>query len=255
MQLVTLTTAIAQVQKLANVENATAFISTADITTLLNEAWTRVYREICRSAQDYYLTSQQWTLIPGQDTYYTTAGAGPAGTNILNTDIWDVRGFNQQFSGGEFPIWRNCYSFEYEERNSRPVATGTSWPNPTYQYSFRGAGPTLQRITLIPIPSTADIVRLDYYPNAQVLVSGSDTWDGQNGWDHLAIAIAARWCAIKDENYELIPHLDADIQQWTAQIKGEVTSRNMGEAPRVRRRRYRLRGRYNPWGYGNDWWM
>lgn len=254
MLLVTLATARDQLIKLANIQGATSgsnpFFSTSDLNYLLNEAWTRVYRELCRAAQDYFLTSFQFTTVPTQSTYFTTANSG-----TLPTDIWEVRGLNQLFSGGPFPIWRNCYQFEYEERNSRPVATGTSWPNPTYQYSFRGAGPMLPRLELIPTPSTTDTLRLDYFPNAQQLSSDSDTWDGHNGWEHLAIAIAARWAAIKDENFDLIPHLDADIATWTAQIKGESSSRNNGEAPRVRRNRYRMRGRYNPWGYGNDWWM
>ena len=254
MQLVTLSSARSQVRKLANIENATAFIPDADITYLLNEAWTRVYRELCRSAQDYYLTSQTFTTVPGQDTYYTTAGAGgnPAGTNVLNTDIWTVKGLDHFFQG---QIWRNCYTFEFEQRNSRQAGIAPTWPNPEYQYTFRGAGPTLARITLIPIPSIVDTLRLWYYPNAQQLSSDGDQWDGQNGWDHLAIAIAARWCAIKDENYDLIPNLDADIATWTAQIKGESASRNSEEAPKMRRTRYRFRNRYNPWGYGTDWWQ
>lgn len=253
MMLESLGNARAEVRKLANIQNATAFITDADVNTLLNTAWTRVYRELCRSAQNYYITSVQFTTVPLQDTYYTTANSLAPGP--LPTDIWTIKGLNLLFQGGSPPIWRDCYTFEYEQRNSRQPSGGTAWPNTAYQYAFYGAGPTLPRLVLIPVPTVVDTLRLDYYPNAQVLVADGDQWDGQNGWDHLAIAIAARWCAIKDENYDLIPHLDADIVSWTQQLKGEAASRNSEEAPKMRRTRYRSRGRYNPWGYGSNWWQ
>lgn len=240
------------VQKLADVENATTFMPLADITELVNQAWTRVYGTLCLSGETYFLTQASFTTSSGQPTYYTTAGSGPSGTNVLPLDLWNVKGVDVMTSGG---YWRNAHRFEFERRNDYQVSNGGTWTWPARPlYDYQGMG-DIASLTFIPTPSdSASTVRLWYFPACVRLVNPTDTIDGGNGWERWAIAIAARWVAMKDENYELVQALDQEIAKWEADSKAEIASRNVEEAPQMRRVRYKRNRTGWPYGPGDGGW-
>lgn len=238
------------IQKLAGIENATTFIATADITEYFNQAWTRVYGILCNSGEQYYLESSTFTTVGGQASYYTTSGSGPSGTNVLPLDLWNLRGVDvTQVTG--FPA--NAHRYEFERRNDYPTAGGYTWQWPArvfydYQQSGDNAG-----ITFRPVPDNAYTVTVWYFPAAVRLVNSTDTVDGGNGWERWAIAIAARWCAVKDENYALVQALDQEIASWEEAVKSEAASRNVEEAPKMRRSRYGRRGGRGGWPFSGGW--
>lgn len=226
----------ADARKLVDLENATALIPDADVTELINQGWTRVYALLCRTGENYYLRQPvtTWTTTANQDTYYTVGyGGAPAGTAVLPADLWRIKGIDGQIQAGR---WLACQPYQFEQRNDYQ-ASDWSWPQQPL-YDYQGSG--LQgSIRLIPPPNSATPMRLWDYPAAVRLVADSDTLDGGNGWELMAVAWAAKRMALKDENFELVTHLDAELNKFEADIKIEAARRVAGVAPKMRRVRYK----------------
>lgn len=238
------------VRKLADVENATQFIPDADLNEYISQGWTRIYGLLCTNGENYYLSQATFTTVSGQDTYYTTGAVGkPAGTTVLPTDLWRVKGLDVQIqSNGR---WANAQRFQFEQRNDYQDSSW-SWPTcPLFDYEGSGLAATIR---FIPVPN-ASSVRLYYFPAAVRMSADSDVIDGGNGWELYAIRWAARECAKKDENYELIAQLNAEMAEMVAAIEKEAASRNAGIAPKVRRsprykRGWGTHGGGGSWGWG-----
>lgn len=243
---------ILDVRKLTGTESATTFIPDADITELLNQGWTRVYGVYAASGENYFLSESTFSTVAGQPTYATTAATGPAGTNVLPLDLWDVKGVDVLETNG---FYRAAHRLEFERRNDFQLAAGASWGWPSRKfYDYRQMG-NAAGLTLYPTPDIVTTVNLWYFPAAVRLVNSTDTWDGGNGWERWAIAIAARWVAIKDENYDLVQSLEREIASWEVAVKAEAQNRNTEEAPRMRRSRYvRRRGAGWPFPWGDGGW-
>lgn len=242
MLTVTLAQLQAEVQKRADVQNATQFVPLTDITEYINRAWARLYGVLCRTGENYYLNSAQWTTVANQQTYYTTSASGvPAGTAVLPTDMYLVRGVDAQVQSNR---WLNCERHNFERRNDYQQSDWY-WPIMTSLFDYRGSGAN-GSIFLQPPPAGQILMRVWYYPAPVALANGSDTLDTGNRWDSYVIDWAARLVAEKDENYELCARLDAQIAKLEDEIKAEAASRNSGQAPKIRRHRYR-RGGW-PWG-------
>lgn len=245
MLLVTLSSLIAEVQKRADIQNATTFIPTADITEYVNRGISRVHGLLAKSGEPYYRSSASWSTTSGQQQYYTTSAVGvPSGTNVLPTDIFLVEALDAQVQGTRF---LNCERFQFERRNDFQQP-GPWEPLTTFLYDFRGSGASAS-IFLQPPPTGAQAMLLWYFPVPPQLAANGDTWDSANRWDAYVIDWAARLCAEKDENYELCARLDASLAQLEAMIQHEAENRIKGAAPKVRRTRYNRRGGW-PWGVG-----
>lgn len=235
---------IADTRKRCDLEGATAFIPDADVTELINQGWARIYGILCTTGEPYYLTQFQWTTVANQDTYYTTSATGvPAGTALLPTDMWRVKGLDVQVV--QTGIWNPAYRLQFDMRDDYQQ-WGWNWPA-IPKYDYRGSG-AIASIVFAPIPTGAYPVRLWYYPSALRMSNNTDTIDGGNGWEIYAIDWAARRCAEKDENYELCARIDGALAEMLASIRAEASSRNAGLAPKIRRSRYR--GGPGWWGGG-----
>jgi len=231
-----------EVQKRADVQNETQLIPLADITEYINRAIARVHGLLAKSGEPYYRTVFQWTTTSGQQTYYTTAATGvPAGTAVLPTDMFLIIGLDAQIQNA---FWANCDRMNFEQRNDLQQSNAFT-PIRTVLYDYNGSGPNAA-IYLQPPPNGVMPLRVWYFPVAPQLAAPSDTWDSANRWDSYVIAFAARYCAEKDENYELCARLDKEVAEMEATIKAEGESRISGAAPKIRRRRYRKGGW--PWG-------
>lgn len=232
------------VRKRAQIEGATTYIPDADITEYVNQAWTRVYACLCRTGEDYYMTEANFTSVAGQDTYTTTSGTGPAGTTVLPTDMWTIKGVDLQFQSTQ---WIPCYRAEFEQRDDYQNSNAWAWPSRP-MYFFRNSGVSTY-LRFLPVPNSSQTIKVTYYPVAVRLIADGDTLDGENGWERWVVDVAARWAAEKDENYDLCARLDGAIAKWEADVKAEAASRNTEEAPRMRQKRYKRRGLWGP-GYG-----
>lgn len=248
MLTVTLAQLQAEVQKRADLQNSLAFAPLADITEYINRAWARLYGKLSRAGENYYLRVAQWTTTSQQQWYYTTAAtvgidgnSPPAGTTVLPTTIYLVKGVDAQVQTNR---WLNCERFNWERRNDYQQSDWY-WPIMTSLYDYQGSGASAA-IFLMPPPAGNIPMRVWYYPEPVVLVNGTDTVDTGNRWDSYVIDWATRLLAEKDENWDLCTRLDASIMKLESEILAEIANRNAGQAPKIRRHRYR-RGGW-PWG-------
>lgn len=213
-----------------------------EITDYINRGIARVHGLLALSGMPYYRSSATFVTTNAQQQYYTTAAANvPAGTAVLPTDIFRVEALDVQVQSSR---WLNAERFNWERRNDYQQSDWY-WPVMTSLYDYMGSGATAA-IFLMPPPSGAINVRLWYTPVAPQLANAADTWDSANRWDEYVIDFAARLLAERDENYELVARLDVSLAAMEAVIKAEGESRISGQAPKIRRHRYR-RGGW-PWG-------
>ncbi len=239
----TLTQLQADVQLRADVQNSVAAFPLTEITDYINRGIARVHGLLALSGEAYYRSQAQFTAVGGQQQYYTTAASGvPAGTALLPTDIFRVEALDSQVQGN---VWTNCQRFQWERRNDYQQNALSTWPATVTIYDFMGSGPSAS-LYLQPIPGVGAPFRIWYFPVPVVLVAGSDTWDTANRWDEYVIAFAAKLVAERDQNFELAAKLDQMVSGMEGTIKAEGESRISGQAPKIRRSRYR-RGGW-PWG-------
>lgn len=231
----------ADVQKRADVQNATSFMPLPDITELLNQGWSRIYGLLTETGEDYYRTQFLFNTVANQNTYYTTNGSNSVGTALLPTDLYKIKGVDLQAT--QAPGWGPCNRFEFQRRCDYDL-TSWGWPVlPMYDYANSGNVASLFFIPQMPASVPA---RLWYYPAAIRMANNADTIDGGNGWEIYAIDWAAKRVAVKDENWDLVQVISQDLVEMEMRIKSEAANRNAGQAFKMQRRRYR-RGMY---GFG-----
>jgi hypothetical protein len=242
MLLVTLSQLQADVQLRADVSGSVQAYPLSEITDYINRAIARIHGILSNTGEGYYRSNATFNTTSGQQTYYTTSASGvPAGTAVLPTDIFRLEAVDSQVAGR----WQNCERMNWERRNDFQQ-TDPFVPFFTYLYDYSGSGPN-SAIFLTPPPSGTLPVRIWYYPVPVTLVSGTDSWDSANRWDEYVVAFAAMLLAERDQNFELVAQLKADIAGIEQAIHAEAASRVTGAAPKVRRSRYR---RFSPWGWG-----
>lgn len=212
---VTLLTLMTRVRQRANIENATQFITDAELIDSINQATANWYDRV-------RLTT--W----GGSTYYqsvslqTTSGVSSYALplNWLSIDSVDVF-----LTPGASNQVISARPYQKESRNIFRQY-GLTWAY-AYPIWYRVEG---QNLTFIPVPTGQYNVTLNYIPTAPVLVSATDTLDSINGWDEAIVLQAAIRCATKEENYELIPALQAQLAGEWARIDQAAAARDVGEA-------------------------
>lgn len=89
-------------------------------------------------------------------------------------------------------------------------------------------------IECLPLHSAGWTIVVDYIPVYTDLVNGTDTLDGLDGWEEYVVNFAARCCAVKDEEYELIQALEQDMARLERRIKTLAPGRDSFRAERVK---------------------
>jgi hypothetical protein len=196
------------VRQRANLEGATAFVPDAEVTDALNESLAETYDLIRLAVGDNYYRSQFGiTTITGQALYTLPADF----LALISVDVlWSssISLSAKKFTEAE----RNIFKF---------WNTGWVYNQPVY-YQEQGSN-----IALIPTPTSAVQVNLNYVPACPKLANPGDLFDGVNGWEEHAVLDAAIKLLIKDGDAEMLTMLEsrkarieARIQQFGAQRGG-----------------------------------
>ena len=211
---VTLTTLQQRVQRRVNLEGATTFLTTAELTDNINESIAHCY-DLVRKAfgDDYYRAAYSFSVTSGVSSY------------ALPADFLDVISVDIQLSPTSI-ISAKRYT-ERERNIYRWFPTGWVFGQPVF-YRLVGGN-----INFIPNPSGPFTITVNYVPAATKLVNGSDTFDGINGWEEFVVLDAAIKCAIKDQRYDLVQILQGERARQEQRILDLAPERNAGEAERV----------------------
>jgi hypothetical protein len=161
----TLTNMLLDVRQRTNQENST-FVTDAELTEYLNqelaELWTRL---VLSQGQPHYRTTSTQAVVPGTALY------------ALPSDFWALQEVTATQGGGVFPM-----------RPFMPIEhAGLS--NTTIYSTYYSVGYRVQGSNIEFRPATESFTATLYYTPCQPrLTTGTDTFDGFNGFEMCAIA-------------------------------------------------------------------
>jgi hypothetical protein len=194
---VTLTNLIEQVRQRADMENTT-FVTDAEITTYINSGCQDLYDILLKKYEDYYTISGSVVTDGIADTFALPAG------------FYKLIGVDYYLSGLLQPMERFNFEDRYKYRYNAQVLRYRIIKN---------------SLKIIPVPP-AQTLTIWYAPAFTPLVTGSDTFDGINGWEDVVVVDAAMKCLKKEESD--ISQLLIEKQELTAKIEEMAFNRDQG---------------------------
>lgn len=198
---VALTTMISDVREYADMVGS-QFVSDATITRHLNLALRELYDRLIAANGNYYETKLDQALTSGTSVYALPA----AFYKLIAIERYSA-GF-----GSVVDAVLNAY---------QPLETPrTTWAGDPNFPRYRIAAGNLE---FLPSPGTLN-VRIRYIPTMTDLSSGSDTFDGINGFEKWATLEAACQCMMKEESD--VSNLRAEQARVEARIQQMATERD-----------------------------
>jgi len=203
----TLTNLIADVRQHADAENSNTF-SDAELTEYINQGIAELYEMLVKHrGHEFYASSGSLTLVAGTETY------------SLPEPHMETLRVTIEANGQTVAL----VPYSLHEREAIQ-------PNATYQ-----AQPTHYRlragnISLLPLTDAVYPCTLWYVPYATRLSSGSDTFDGINGWEEYAVWRAVAYCMAKEDRDgsfagAMLARLEARINALAPHRSAESTER------------------------------
>ena len=195
------------VQMRGQLENS-ADITPAVLTELVNEGIAECYDILVEKWDDLYTqVAPAFTLIASQDTY------------PLPPDFYKLRKV-ELLSSTASSHWSRLYPHDLSASSSFSVQGLVA---SRYRYRLQAGA-----IVFVPMPgTTAAQVRLWYIPHAPVLVNPTDTFDGINGYEELAIQLAYRRCLVRQELSTAM--VDGEVARLIARVKTAADARDASE--------------------------
>lgn len=170
-----------QVRQRADMQNS-KFIAEDELRSFVNTSIAELYDLLVQKfGNDYFLNSTTFVLVPNTDTY------------SLPADFYKLIGVDLELQNGEFSTLKR---FEFSERNQYTTALYRGVFGAAYlRYKVQG-----NNIRFVPMPTSADNIRLWYAPLPIYLVAESDSFNGYSGWEEYVIVDAAIKCLEKEES-------------------------------------------------------
>lgn len=160
------------------------FISEAELETFVNESVTDLYDLLITSYdEDYFLKSEDITIVNGQEDY------------DLPADFYKMRGVDLVESEKNISTLK---PFNFQERNRFKNAL-------VFDYSFDSVSGSRYRIMgnrlrLTPVPDSNKTLRVWYNPVFTDMTDDADTFNGVNGYEELVIVLTAIKMLTKEES-------------------------------------------------------
>lgn len=173
---VTLTVLRDLVRKYGDLENDTAFASDTELDLRINRAVAALYEQMVNANEEYFVSSADTTTTSGTNDY------------ALPATFYRLIGVDLSTAASEFI---SLPRFNFAERNTRRNG-GT---NDDCVYRLWGSN-----VRIIPAPPAGRTLRLWYVPAYTTLTSGSDTFDGVNGWEEWVAYEVAIGLWLKEES-------------------------------------------------------
>lgn len=204
-------------------------ITLALIAEFLNEAIAELWDLIVEKWADYYTISTTFPFVAGTDSYQLPGG------------FYKLRKVELQWDST--PTW--C---RMETHDLAIAHEFVNVSNRRYSYRLQAG-----YLVFVPVPATAETIRIYYIPCAPVLVGSADAIDGINGYEELVIQLSLKRC--KDREELDTSTIDREIARLTARIRTAADGRDATEPFYLDERRGR-RGRGSRdgdlppgWGY------
>lgn len=211
----TLTQLIADVRQRADVENS-QHVSDAEVTRYINQGIAALHALIVENNEDEYAAEIELSVSSGSTSTNILTGDAPGGPyKILGVDVVHT-------NGDSFPVRR----FILGERAQQDSESRSIY----YQTRYRLRG--LNTIIWSP-PFEQDVtVRVTYVESSVDLASGSDTYDGRDGWEEWVTLDAAIKVMVKEESDDAQLVRERAIVE--ARILKQIARRDLVEPNRIR---------------------
>lgn len=231
---VTLTTLQTRVKQRANLEVASSAVlyTTSELTDLINEGIAELYQPLTSSdGQTFYLESTTFTTNASTDTY-----AIGTGQPINVADFYKLRGVDITFGQN---IVNTARPFMWNERNKYKWLPGWIYTTPV-AYRMVGSGGVgtgslniKGAIKLIPSPPGQFNITVWYVPVPPVLVSGSDAFDGVDGFEEAIVCYAAARLLLKQRRFDHATVLQQEMERQLDRARAAMGTHDEGEPERV----------------------
>ena len=210
------------------------FVTLTECAGYLNYGLTQVYDQlIAARGQNYYRSVNNFNTVNQQQLYALPANF----YQLISVDVY--------FGGGNTYPTISAKKYQEEERNMFSLLPGWTFGTPIF-YELNGGN-----IRLIPVPTNATQIGLNYVPAYIPLVNPGDTFDGVSGWEEWAIWYAASVMLAKEESDASFAMARmADIGQRIAKL---ASDRDAGSSMRIRDVSFDGWGGTG-FGFGNDSW-
>lgn len=235
VSLATLQTRVLQRAHLQTASNS-KLAPRAELIDNINEGIAEFY-DLVTSIQDqpYYKQSVAFSTTSGKDTY--SIGAGQ---DVPITDFFKGCGVDIYF-GQQIVI--SARPFMWSERNRYKFTSGWLYTQPV-AYRFMGKNNLTSSagndsIQFIPLPSGQFQCTVHYYPTPPVLIqdgtngTGTDYFDGINGYEEYVVLSAAVKLLQKQEQFEHVASLQASLMKQEQRILDSLGSHDADSPPRV----------------------
>jgi hypothetical protein len=231
-RLVTLTTMQTRAGQRAGMRFASnaAIIESGELTDDINEGIAELFDLFTQvEGQPWYLESTTFQTNLSTDTY--TIGSGQS---INVTDFYRPRGFDISFGQN---IVITARPFMWSERNRYKWYPGWIYSQPVFYRMIGKASSVAQAgndsVRFIPQPGGQFNITMWYTPTPPVLVNGSDSFDGVNGFEEYVVLSAAIKLLLKQEQIEHATFLQAERERQKDRILGSLQNRDAENPERV----------------------
>ncbi len=204
-----------------------SFISDDELDGYINSSIADLYDRLRAAQGEDYFTTPSPTVI-----YLTSSVANYP----LPSDFLSLRNI-QESSTGTAGSW-----FNINRVNFKALQTQTYTDNGYHSYRL-----TSGSVVLHPTPTASGQIQLWYVPASPQLVSGSDVFDGYNGWEEFVVVDVAIKMLIKEESDTSA--LQGQRNQLIARIDRMAATRDDANPDTIQD----VRGGWSPWsrwGFG-----
>lgn len=209
---VTLAQLLVRVRQRADIESKLQRFADSELTDNINEGIAATYDELIKArGHGYYQTDKTVTTVSGTSLY-----ALDAAFLVLENVATTINGR---------PI--TLVEFELAER-ARLTDPNYGWNGAPFAFRIRGSN-----IEFLPTPTGVYTITLTIVPAATLLVGTTDTFDGIDGWEELAVCWAARQAAIKNGAWQLVGTLQQDMDSVKDRIRSLASKRNAASPARI----------------------
>jgi hypothetical protein len=204
----TLTQLIAEVRDRADLEGA-LHITDAQITRYLNQSGAALHAMLVEHCQDEFVGVASGAVgAPDSD-----------GATHVEVTAYKLMSVSATINGQDTRLERWTWA-------DRPGATDSGAIGPPYTYRWIEG-----EVVIVPALPTGTIATVYAVPPYADMASGSDTYDGRDGWEEWVVWDSAIKCMVKEETDTREAVFERD--QVLTRIKSQMKARDLANPPEV----------------------
>lgn len=216
------------------------FVTKAEWNSYINQSAFELYDILVTTFEDYYVKEPFVFQTDGSTQQYDLSVLIPDFYKLMGVDC----GLNLENNA-----WVTLKKFDFVARNRYVYPQISATYLGVFNLQYRLIGST--KLMFIPVPNTAQYIRIWYVPRMVELLADNDILDGLSGWTEYVIVDAAIKALQKEESDVSV--LMAQKQALLDRIQSTAANRDVGQPDTVSNTRSRSEawGNYGPDGDGS----